>query len=75
MERALLMHILAAHHYSKEWGSPVTPSTPEAIMVHFLDNLDAKMLHAWDFITNKPGRIPELTEYSRIEQTNYVKTK
>jgi 3'-5' exoribonuclease len=57
MERAHLMHILAAHHGKQEYGSPMVPVTLEAILVHHLDNLDAKMLHALDFVKGKPGPI------------------
>lgn len=38
-----MTHVLLAHHSSLEWGSPVTPHTPEAWTVHSLDNLDAKL--------------------------------
>jgi 3'-5' exoribonuclease len=38
-----LLHILVAHHGRYEFGSPKLPATPEAIMVHYLDNLDAKL--------------------------------
>ncbi len=38
-----LQHILVAHHGKYEFGSPRLPATPEALMVHYLDNLDAKL--------------------------------
>ena len=40
-----LEHMIVSHHGSLEFGSPRVPMTPEAIALHFLDNLDAK-LHA-----------------------------
>ena len=43
--RMRLEHLIASHHGSLEFGSPKVPMTPEAIALHFLDNLDAK-LHA-----------------------------
>jgi 3'-5' exoribonuclease len=36
-------HCILAHHGTKEWGSPVEPMTKEALLVHHVDNLDAKM--------------------------------
>ena len=39
----LLRHCLAAHHGKLEYGSPITPSIPEAIILHIIDNLDADM--------------------------------
>jgi 3'-5' exoribonuclease len=41
--RQHLLHLIASHHGTKEWGSPVTPKTPEAILLHAIDNMDAKM--------------------------------
>lgn len=41
--RIHLMHMIASHHGTLEFGSPVTPKTPEAFALHFIDNLDAKM--------------------------------
>lgn len=38
-----LRHILLAHHGKKEWGSPVEPMFPEALLVHEADDLDAKL--------------------------------
>jgi 3'-5' exoribonuclease len=38
-----LLHLVAAHHGEKQFGSPVEPKTPEAIALHFIDNLDAKL--------------------------------
>jgi len=39
----VLQHIVLAHHGKGEFGSPKVPSLPEAIAVHYLDNLDAKL--------------------------------
>jgi len=38
-----LMHIIVSHHGSREFGCPVVPATPEAFVVHYLDNLDSKI--------------------------------
>lgn len=38
-----LLHILLSHHGQREHGSPVTPLTREAWVVHMADNLSAKM--------------------------------
>jgi 3'-5' exoribonuclease len=36
-------HILVSHHGESEFGSPVRPMTREAMVVHFIDNLDSKL--------------------------------
>ncbi|MEK7449128.1 MAG: HD domain-containing protein [Planctomycetota bacterium] len=38
-----LRHLILSHHGEYEFGAPVLPMTPEALMLHYLDNLDAKM--------------------------------
>jgi len=44
--REVLAHTLLSHHGAREWGAPIVPMTPEAITLHYLDNLDAKI---WQF--------------------------
>ncbi|MFO0946652.1 MAG: HD domain-containing protein [Planctomycetota bacterium] len=38
-----LKHLILSHHGTYEFGSPKLPMTPEAIALHHLDNLDAKI--------------------------------
>lgn len=40
----VLQHIILAHHGQHEFGSPKLPATPEALVVHTLENLDAKLM-------------------------------
>ncbi|MEM1058985.1 MAG: HD domain-containing protein [Verrucomicrobiota bacterium] len=40
--RLHLLHLIASHHGLREYGSPVTPRSPEAWMLHYIDNIDAK---------------------------------
>ena len=39
----MLKHMILSHHGSLEFGSPVIPLFPEALLLHSMDNLDAKM--------------------------------
>ena len=41
--RMQLVHIVLSHHGKLEFGSPVLPKTPEALLVHYLDDLDGKL--------------------------------
>ena len=41
--RTLLLHIILSHHGRLEYGSPKLPMTAEALLLHYLDDLDAKM--------------------------------
>ncbi len=36
-------HLIVSHHGRREWGSPIEPSTPEAFVLHLIDNLDSKL--------------------------------
>src|SRR5262249_53583380 len=36
-------HMIVSHHGTYEFGAPRLPMTPEAIALHYLDNLDAKV--------------------------------
>lgn len=38
-----LKHMILSHHGTYEFGSPRLPMTPEAVALHFIDNLDAKV--------------------------------
>ena len=38
-----ILHIILSHHGKKEWGSPVEPSIPEALAIHYADDFDAKL--------------------------------
>lgn len=38
-----LKHLILSHHGTHEFGSPRLPMTPEAIALHHIDNLDAKV--------------------------------
>ncbi|MBU3190083.1 HD domain-containing protein [Clostridium bowmanii] len=39
----LLQHMVLAHHYEADYGSPKKPMIPEAEMLHHLDIMDARM--------------------------------
>jgi 3'-5' exoribonuclease len=38
-----LEHAILAHHGKREFGAPVAPATLEALIVSFVDDLDAKV--------------------------------
>jgi 3'-5' exoribonuclease len=41
--KLLVEHLLISHHGQYEFGSPKLPMFPEALMLHYLDDLDSKM--------------------------------
>jgi 3'-5' exoribonuclease len=57
-----LIHLIASHHGEMAFGSPVWPKTPEAVALHYIDNLDAKLeMFEAGYQTGTPlaGRIVE----------------
>jgi len=41
--RVLVEHLVLSHHGRLEFGSPKMPQFPEALLLHYLDDLDSKM--------------------------------
>jgi len=41
--KTLVLHVILAHHGKLEFGSPKLPMIPEALVLNFIDDLDAKM--------------------------------
>lgn len=50
-----LQHLVVSHHDKAEWGSPKKPQMPEAVFLHFLDNMDAKMYMVREAVENARG--------------------
>ncbi len=62
----LVRHLILSHHGEYEWGSPKLPMTLEAVTLHYLDNIDAK-IHAFNkAITNDKDSSGNWTNYSRM---------
>jgi 3'-5' exoribonuclease len=69
----LLCHMILSHHGEYEWGSPKLPMTPEAIALHHLDNLDAKVEASTRAIETDRLTEGNWTEYSRMFQRTLYK--
>ncbi|MGB2824684.1 MAG: HD domain-containing protein [Phycisphaerae bacterium] len=69
----LLQHIVLSHHGIHEYGSPKLPMIPEAYMIHYLDNLDAKMFMTVRDIENDPDPGSSFTPYNRELQVRLYK--
>lgn len=63
---SMLLHIVLSHHGEYEYGSPRLPLTREALALHYLDNLDAK-LFAFTEAIEKSGE-ESWSEYIRMLQ-------
>ncbi len=60
-----LKHMIVSHHGAYEFGSPKLPMTLEAVALHYLDNLDAK-IHAFSReIRDDPSRDSNWTPFQQ----------
>jgi len=70
----VLAHLVLSHHGRYEFGSPVLPMTPEAILLHHLDDMDAKINYI-DQLREKREE-PGWTDYQRpLERFLYLQPK
>ncbi|NLX12800.1 MAG: HD domain-containing protein [Phycisphaerales bacterium] len=71
--KEVLQHLVLSHHGSYEFGSPKLPAIPEAIALHHLDNLDAKLNMYLSKIKSDPDPSSDWTEYVRSLETKIYK--
>ena len=67
-----LKHLIVSHHGTLEFGSPTVPMTPEAIALHYLDNLDAK-IHTFTRDIREDRSPSSWTPYSQAMQRRLFK--
>ena len=63
-----LKHVVASHHGELEFGSPKQPMTLEAICLHMLDNLDAKLLSIHEYMNREAVQDDRWTPFHRVLQ-------
>ena len=71
--KSVLQHIVLAHHGTYDFGSPKLPALPEAIAVHHLDNLDAKVYMFLREVDQDRDPEAHWTNYSRVLATKVYK--
>jgi 3'-5' exoribonuclease len=62
----LLKHLLLSHHGQYTWGSPKKPMTLEAVILHYLDDMDAKMNGIKQFLKTQ---VPDGSRWSSYHRT------
>jgi 3'-5' exoribonuclease len=73
--RLQLEHIILSHHGEKEFGSPVLPATPEAMLVHQIDNLDAKLAIVDEAISSDLNESEDFTGYINVLERHIYKRR
>ena len=72
--RLMILHIVLSHHGRLEYGSPVLPKTPEALLVHYLDDLDGKLEAMFRAIREDAGQ-GSWTPFSRTLERMFYKPR
>lgn len=72
--KVLIQHMLAAHHGKYEFGSPKLPMFREALMLHYLDDLDSKMAAIRNALESDQGE-ENWTAYSGALERRILRTE
>ncbi|MDR3135278.1 MAG: HD domain-containing protein [Deltaproteobacteria bacterium] len=71
----LLEHMLLAHHGEQEKGSPVTPKILEALALHYIDELDARINQLSRFIREETsGKEWVMTSFNKLADSFFLST-
>ncbi|HUN54505.1 MAG TPA: HD domain-containing protein [Smithella sp.] len=70
-----LRHIILSHHGEFEFGSPKRPKTMEALVVHYIDDLDAKFNAFHTLLTDSTNPDSDWTAYNRFFERYLYKKK
>ena len=62
--KVIILHAIASHHGELEFGSPKRPKTIEALILHFIDNMDARV-NQFEGLTEETAKISYWSNYSK----------
>jgi 3'-5' exoribonuclease len=68
----ILKHIIVSHHGMEEWGSPRRPMCIEALVVHYIDDLDAKVMGVREYMKDNMED-EKWTGYHRLYESRFYK--
>ncbi len=66
-----LEHIVLSHQRLAEWGSPKPPMTPEALLVHYADDVDAKLYMMYAALRDDASEGPVTSKRNVLMQPIY----
>lgn len=69
--RLLLLHLIASHQGRPEWDSPRVPQVIEALILHYADDLDAKVNQAGSLVAGVDAG--EWTSYDRSLERSFFR--
>ncbi|MCW8131682.1 MAG: HD domain-containing protein [Planctomycetota bacterium] len=76
-KRDLIQHLILSHHGEREHGSPVTPCTLEAVALHHIECMDAKVQGIQSIIEREAasGNSSAWSDFSRVVDGRIYKGK
>jgi 3'-5' exoribonuclease len=73
-QAVLLKHMIVSHHGSRQFGSPEPPKTLEAVLLHYIDEIDSKVNSIREFI-GKEDSGETWTAYHRLLERHFYRGK
>jgi 3'-5' exoribonuclease len=70
----LLKHMIISHHGSREFGSPEPPKTIEAVLLHYIDEIDSKVNGIREFLAAEDPA-ESWTSYHRLLERHFYRGK
>jgi 3'-5' exoribonuclease len=70
----LLKHMVVSHHGTREFGSPELPKTIEAVLLNYIDEIDAKVNGIRDFMAREDPN-EAWTSYHKMLERHFYKGK
>ncbi len=61
-----IQHLILSHHGDYAFGSPKLPMTLEAIALHFIDNLDAKLIGVYNHLRKHASDDSDWSPFHRV---------
>lgn len=71
-QAVLLKHMIISHHGAREFGSPEPPKTIEAVLLHYIDEIDARVNGIRDFMASEDSSEP-WTSYHRLLERHFFR--
>jgi 3'-5' exoribonuclease len=68
----LLKHMIISHHGAREFGSPEPPKTIEAVLLHYIDEIDSKVNGIREFMAST-NTGESWTAYHRLLERHFYK--
>ena len=71
--KVLVEHLILSHHGQYEFGSPKLPMFPEAVMLHYLDDLDSKLESMRAYVSSDKQNQEDWTRYNPSLERSLLK--